>query len=341
VRDARLLVVVLADPSYAARLTAPQWASLLTMAHAERLSGSLAHRLDGLDMPADVRRFLDRAGRSAEAGRREALWEVEMTRRALADLAGPVILLKGSAFAAAGLDAGQGRQIGDLDILVPKAALPDVERALLTAGWAWLKPDPYDDHYYRTWMHELPPLVHSDRGRLIDVHHTILPPTARFTPDAAALIANAVPLGNGLFTLAPEDMIIHGVVHLFADGDLAGGLRNLWDIDRLIREYADHPGFWDRLLERSRLHSTTRYLSRALRLCHHLFQTPVDSYLAWEGRRGDVFYIGRLLARNGWGQETQGLLRRAFYIRSHWIRMPPAMLARHLWTKWRKGRTAS
>lgn len=335
-RDARLLTVTLADPSYALRLSAPQWTALLTLAHGERLSGALAYRLDGLAIPETAQRVLDRARRSAGAGRREALWEVEMARRALASLDVPVVLLKGSAFAAAGLDAGQGRQIGDLDILVPRADLDAVETALLAAGWDWLKPDPYDDHYYRTWMHELPPLAHVERGRLIDVHHTILPPTARITPDADALIANAVRLDNGLYILSPEDMIIHGVVHLLADGDLAGGLRNLWDIDRLVREYAEVDGFWQRLVERSRLHGTTRHLSRALRLCHHLFATPVDAWLAWHGRRGDVFYVGRLLARSGDGRETRSLLRRAFYIRSHWLRMPPLMLARHLFTKWRK-----
>ena len=34
---------------------------------------------------------------------------------------------------------------------------------------------------------------------------------------------------------------------------------------------------------------------------------------------------------------AQQLTRQGFYIRSHLLRMPPAMLARHLWTKWRKG----
>ena len=63
----------------------------------------------------------------------------------------------------------------------------------------------------------------------------------------------------------------------------------------------------------------------------------MDAYLAWQGRRGDLFYTGRLLARNGWGQDKAKLLRFAFYLRSHWIRMPPLMLARHLFTKWRKG----
>ena len=51
----------------------------------------------------------------------------------------------------------------------------------------------------------------------------------------------------------------------------------------------------------------------------------------------DRIVIARLLARDGWGRERRKLLRFAFYLRSHWLRMPPAMLARHLFTKWRKG----
>jgi hypothetical protein len=53
--------------------------------------------------------------------------------------------------------------------------------------------------------------------------------------------------------------------------------------------------------------------------------------------RGDVFYMGRLLARDDWGRESRKLLGFAFYVRSHWLRMPPLKLVRHLWTKWRMG----
>src|SRR3546814_3406600 len=96
------------------------------------------------------------------------------TRRS-SDLTGvPIILLKGTAYAAAGLKAGIGRSIGDLDIMVPCARLDAVEAGLIAAGWEWVKPDPYDDQYYRRWMHELPPLIHKERDRMIDVHHTIL-----------------------------------------------------------------------------------------------------------------------------------------------------------------------
>jgi hypothetical protein len=200
-----------------------------------------------------------------------------------------------------------------------------------------VKDDPYDNQYYRTHMHELPPLIHITRDRMIDVHHTILPLTARIRPDAGSLIEDSMPLENGLRILSPEDMIIHGVAHLFADGDLAGGLRNLWDIDRLLREFGESEGFWDRLLARAQRHQLPKSTARALRLSHHFFDTPIAASWAMEARQGDIFYLGRLLARDGWGRETRKLLRFAFYVRSHWIRMPPFKLARHLWVKWRKG----
>ncbi len=217
-----LVAAVLRDPARAERLRRPQWNALIAAARAEQLIGSVAARLDGIAMPAAAARILADARASAEQGRVVALWEAEAARRVLAPLDVPVVLLKGTAFAAAGLDAGRGRAIGDLDILVPRGYLDRVEDALLAAGWEWVKPDPYDDAYYRRWMHELPPLIHRTRDRMIDVHHTILPPTARPTPDAAALLADAVPLANGLFVLSNADMVVHAAAHLFADGDLQG-----------------------------------------------------------------------------------------------------------------------
>lgn len=338
--DGRLLTRTLTDPGYALTLDERGWTSLLTIAHAERLAGSLAWRLHGLDVPEKAAAILAQARASAEQNRVQALWEAEMAKRALEPLGISLLLLKGTAYAACGLDAARGRLIGDLDIMVPRDRLDDVERALIAAGWDWVKPDPYDDAYYRTHMHELPPLIHQGRDRMIDVHHSILPLTARPKPDSAAMIADAVPLGNGVSVLAPADMLIHAIAHLLADGDLEGGLRNLWDIDRLIREFAERDGdFWPTLVSRARRHSLVPHVSRALRLAHHIYETPVDRFLAYLPRRGDIIFVGRLLARNGWGRDTRKILRLAFYIRSHWLRMPPIMLARHLWIKWRRRRS--
>lgn len=350
-RDARPLVRLLADPACAGEVK--DWTSLIAVARAESLIGSLAWRLEGLDLPPRVGALLEAARRDGEAARVQALWEAEMARRALAPLGVPVILLKGTAYAAAGLDAGRGRSIGDLDILVPRPALPDVERALLAAGWEWVKEDPYDDQYYRRWMHELPPLIHRERDRMIDVHHAILPLTARPRPDMESMIGERVPLADGLFTLSPADMIVHSAAHLFADGDLAGGLRNMWDIDRLLREFAERDsGFWPVLHERAARHQLLPTVERTIRLAHHLYGTPVAwcqapiskpliSNAAASEKIGvrhrinavDALYGRRLLARDGWGRQRRPLTRLGFYVRSHWLRMPPLMLARHLWVK--------
>ena len=327
--DALILARALADPQSLALDT--DWIGLVTTARAEQLLGTLAYRLDGLPLPEDVALLLADARAAAENGRRAALWEAEMARRALAGLECPVVLLKGTAFVAAGLLAGRGRSIGDLDILVPRGSLDAVEAALLAAGWEWVKPDPYDDSYYRRWMHELPPLIHRTRDRMIDVHHTILPLTARITPDAAVLLAQAQPLGNGLAVLSPDDMLVHAAAHLFADGDLAGGLRNLWDIHCLIDDHGSE-GARARAAE----HGLSREVARALRLTHRLFATPVDPAYRTLAR-GDALYLRRLLARDDWGRPIRPATRLAFYVRSHWLRMPPAMLARHLWAKWRRG----
>ena len=327
----------LADPALWDGVDSPDsWNTLIAAARAEQLIGSVATRLEGIAMPHAAARILADARASAEQGRVAALWEAEAARRALAPLGVPVVLLKGTAFVAAGLDAGRGRAIGDLDILVPREHLDAVEAALLAAGWEWVKPDPYDDAYYRRWMHELPPLIHRERDRMIDVHHTILPPTARPTPDAALLIADAVPLENGLSVLSNEDMVVHAAAHLFADGDLQGGLRNLWDIDRLVREFSDRDaGFVAKLTTRAARHQLSDAVARALRLARRIYDTPGGA----EPVASDALFARRLLARDGWGRLRHKGTEFGFYVRSHWLRMPPAMLARHLWTKFRKARS--
>ena len=335
---AELLALALREPGASGRFDAMAWTSVLTAARAEQLIGSLAHRAAGLEMPPGVAAILADARDAAEHGRAQAMWEVEMARRALAPLGCPIVLLKGSAYVAAGLAAGQGRSIGDLDIFVPREALAAVERALLEAGWEWVKPDPYDDAYYRRWMHELPPLIHRERDRMIDVHHTTLPLTARPKPDAGRLIADAERLGNGLSILSRADMIVHAAAHLIADGDLTGGLRNLWDIDRLVREFGEGDAdFCRSALAHAEGHQLRGTTAQALRLAGQMFGTPVagDEEDLRE-RPFDRLFRRRVLARDGWGRATRPATRFAFYVRSHALRMSPAMLARHLWIKWRR-----
>lgn len=337
--DAELLANALCDSASVAALDAHGWTSLLTIARAELLIGTLAYRLDGLPMPEPVARILAEARTHAEYQRRSALWEADCASRALAEFKGKIILMKGTAYVAAGLDAGQGRSIGDLDIMVAEGGLKDAEAMLLAAGWEWVKEDAYDDAYYRDHMHELPPLIHRERDRMIDVHHTILPRTAKPKPSAAAMLDAAQAVQDNLYILSPEDMAVHCAAHLIADGDLAGGMRNLWDFHCLTGQFADRDStFWDRLEARSQHHELLPAVQRAARLAHRLYGTDIPD--DWKRTHAfDAVFVHRLTARDGWGRKSRKATRLAFYIRSHWLRMPPMMLARHLWTKWRKGQS--
>lgn len=335
--NAQILVDALREPQSTLALNGAGWADLISMARAESLAGSLAYRLVDIAVPEAVKPVLQDSMQSSELARQQALWEAESARRALSSLSCKILLMKGTAYVAANCDAGIGRSIGDLDIMVDRSRLPEAEEALLDAGWEWVKPDPYDDQYYREHMHELPPLIHRERDRMIDVHHTILPLTARPAPCPKALLDDAQKLDSGLYVMGEADMVLHSVAHMLADGDMAGGLRNLWDIDRLVRQFSrNNAGFWKVLHERAQLHGLEPHLARALRLAARLYDLPTDKSLTGVSKLTDYFYVRRLLARDGWGRESRKVTRQLFYIRSHWLRMPPVMLARHLWTKWRK-----
>ncbi len=368
--DAMVLVAALRDPATTRALDAHGWTALIAMARAEQLIGTLAHRLSAEPVPTQVSEILDDARSNAEHQKRSALWEADCATRALADYDGKVVLLKGTAYVAAGLRAGEGRHIGDLDILVAREDLPVVEAFLLEkGGWEWVKEDAYDDAYYRDHMHELPPLIHKDRDRMIDVHHTILPLTAGPRPDAWGLLGASVKpsplqgggLGEGestasvgqldsppsqpspqkrggLYILSPTDMAIHCAAHLIADGDLAGGLRNLWDMHCLLTEFSTTDSdYFATLQQRATHHQLWPAVHRAARLAHELYGTDIPK--EWQGwYRQDKWFIRRLTARDGWGRPTRKFTRLIFYVRSHWLRMPPAMLARHLFTKWRKAK---
>jgi hypothetical protein len=359
----RTLVAALRDPASVAALDGAGWTALVSVARAEALLATLAHRVEGQPVPPEVELTLSAARRDAAQAQVAALWEAEMARRALAPLGIEPILLKGTAYAAAGLPNAAGRQIGDLDILVPRDRMDAVEAALLDAGWEWVKDDPYDQSYYRRWMHELPPLIHKSRDRMIDVHHTILPLTARVRPDAAAMIADAhalplpqifanlhetvddpevpadpsvVPPVAGCRVLGRFDIVHHCVAHLMADGELDGGLRNLWDFHCLVRdmERRTNGKYVKDLLGDTGRHGLCPSFARTARLAHHLFGTPM--YVREPLTLADRLFLRRLLARDDWGKPTRPLTRLAFTIRGHWMRMPPLMLVRHLWTKLRK-----
>jgi len=351
-----LLVQVLRAPHAVQALDLPGWSLLLRQAERADMQATLLALLEDADLletvPDAPRTHLEwiRTGatRHAQAVRNE----VRQILRALDGLDLPVILLKGAAYAMAGLEAGRGRRFSDIDILVPKASLPAVESALMQNGWATTHHDAYDQRYYREWMHELPPMEHVLRGNVIDVHHAILPETAALHPDPAKLRAAAVPIdapdaapgGMRLAILAPHDMVLHSAVHLFSEGEFHHGLRDLFDVHRLLGQFGPAPGFWDGLVPRARELDLGRPLFYALRHAMRVFGTPVPAQVV------------RTVASCGPGPLRTALMDTLFgralrpphpdcmdalsgpalgllYVRGNWLRMPPLLLVQHLFRK--------
>jgi hypothetical protein len=343
------------QPGALAALDLPGWDRTLRLVRNAELLPRLAHllRRAGVEpqLPANVREHLLAARNVAAQHERVIRWEVNRIAWAMRGLPTKPVLLKGAAYVIAGLPNAHGRLVTDVDIMVPRADLETVERTLLAAGWESMKLNPYDQRYYRTWMHELPPLRHAKRRTVLDVHHTILPETGRLRPDARKLLDAARPAGDsGFFVLAPHDMVLHSAAHLFQDGDLAGGLRDLTDLDDLMRHFAQHePGFWERFVPRAVEMDLARPAFYALRFCHRLLGTPVpQAVLAEADEAGGPSVVVRSVmdalasrallptgeaGRGRAGRAGASAARWMLYARSHWLRMPPGLLLRHLMRK--------
>ena len=300
-------------------------------------------------LPEAPRRHLGSAMALAARQHTELRYEVVEIARALEPMGLPAVLLKGAAYTMAGLDASRGRMVSDVDILVPRQRLAEVESALMMGGWVSMNRDAYDQRYYRTWMHELPPLKHMKRGTVLDVHHAIMPLTARLKPDSGLLLASARPVGDDprIQVLCPADMVLHSAAHLFHEGDLELGLRGLVDLEALLREFAANPDFWPELLARARalqlewpLHQALRYVGMLLdaripmQVTEALRASPGVRIAPWRQRALDALFLRALRpahasSSDAWTPTARFIL----YLRGHWLRMPPVMLVWHLLRK--------
>jgi Uncharacterised nucleotidyltransferase len=349
----QLLADALARPSSLVGWGNAQWDLVIRQARGADLLARIASGYQALGLgdqiSAQPRMHLESAARLAQRQHREILWEVQQIGDALADIKVDFVLLKGAAYLKRGLGAAAGRTMSDVDILVARDNIAAVETALMMKGWMSEAKSAYDQRYYRTWMHELPPMRHFKRGTVIDVHHAILPTTSRLHPSSYKLMAAATALqpGGRIKVLDPLDMVLHSATHLFHEGELERGFRGLVDIDALLREFSPQNGFWDRLVPRALELDLSRPLFYALRYTGLMLGTPIPATVIEAvantpgGRRPapmrvlmDALFLRALrpfhpTCADGFTPLARWLL----YLRGHWLRMPPGLLLIHLLRK--------
>jgi hypothetical protein len=329
---------------YLRRLAPESWEALLIEADLLGLAGRIAWDAAEIDTGGSHTWLAERllgVRLRGETSDRAILWELDRIATALADLDAPVVALKGAAYLLLELPWARGRRVSDVDVLVRQGDLDRAEAALLAAGWEARTLNAYDERYYRLWTHELPPMVHPARQIPLDLHHGLVPRTSRIRPDAGRVFERSRPIkGSAVRVPCPSHLVVHAAVHLFHDGEIAGALRDLADIDGLLRSFGAEPGFWDDLSVEAVALDASRATFYALRYASRVLATPVPAGVwsrasRWAPARRvlqvmDALVERALLHHDRRKQPVPAALLRA---RAHWLRMPPGLLARHLVTK--------
>jgi Uncharacterised nucleotidyltransferase len=263
-------------------------------------------------------------------------FEMDRVERALLGSGISPILLKGAAYVATGIKAGEGRRVSDIDILVSPADLEQVEKLLFAAGWAFDTDvnNDYDLHYYRKYMHELPPLRHARRRTIIDVHHSLLPRTSKVKIRSDLILDAAVPLkGRALKTLTPVDLFIHSAVHSFADGSFDTPARSLLELNYLLQGLSSADQ--DCLAVRAAEVGAQRPVATALWALDTLFGDMTAHKLCRvpaAGRPANA--LVRYALRQKLNKvDTAYFAKLILFIRSHFLRMPLHLLIAHLGRK--------
>ena len=346
----RLLLKLLSAPECAASYGVEEWDETIRFARYTHLLGHLYFLMDRQSLlnkiPPRVKNICLGGQVYNSYFRLQARREMRHIAKQLKKHKIPVVLLKGGAYIEAQVGTYAGRRLSDIDLLVAKSDLPAAETMFSNGGWQYGDVNDYDQHYYRDWMHEVPPLIHQNRSMEVDLHHNIVPPVSRIKLDAAKLLEKASSIENSPFLiLEAKDLILHSAVHLFFNDELRGGLRDLVDMHELCIQFSERNDFWPELVERARELGLQRPLYYALSSLHRLLNTPIPDYVMDDilKERPGIFVdslmkylIQRLIAPDNVEKMDAPVVEWLLFVRSHWIRMPASMLIKHLTYKFQQ-----
>ncbi|KMT64623.1 nucleotidyltransferase family protein [Catenovulum maritimum] len=349
-----ILIAVLNDAELINNFGVKEWSLLKLEAKSANLVGPLFTYLKCKEksIPEYVSWHFESSLIIANKQRRQALREIKDINLSLAAFK-DVTFLKGAAYIIHHLDCSVGRLFSDIDLLVNKAELAQVERALYFNGWLQTEVEDYDEKYYREWMHEIPPMQHVSRGTVLDVHHNILPKTNQLCLSPSLFEFEDVDLEDigRIKTLSKNDMFIHCAVHLFTESEFHNGLRDLWDLHCMIIQFSKEKScFIDDVYTRSCELGLESYVLLAFRYTNKVFFTPLNNDIrnvldnerfiqkfCWDFAFLNIFKPDAKACRT-WKTPIATFLT---YWRGHLIRMPLRLLAPHLMRKlWMQFRDA-
>ena len=147
-----------------------------------------------------------------------------------------------------------------------------------------------------------------------------------------------------LGVLAPADLVLHSATHLFQNEELSNGLRDLADLDSLLRQFGRIPNFWPELTARAAELDLWAPLSYGLRYAAEVLETPVPDTVLSQSAKGAPPRLLQGLTDSLWLRALRPdhptaadwltpTARSLLFVRAHWLRMPPHLLVYHFTVK--------
>ena len=278
-----MVAQALANPGRLPFLALGEWARLLRHAQRSQLLARVAvsafgHQADG-SLPQQPRQQLERVQQATVRQRQQRRLDLLDLMHLIAPIGVDIVALKGTAHWLCDIGPTNDSQFAELDIWVERSSCERLEALLLANGWTRVDwPTPGEPLQTR-WSG--PPGASDHSATTLNLHCQMLPALPCADAGLAQQVAarQAVPDVPGLHVPAPSDMVLCAMAELLHNGHGEHGLRDLSDIDVLLRHFGSRPGFWADLAERADALELSRLLYYGLRHSVRLFATPVPMHV--------------------------------------------------------------
>jgi acetolactate synthase small subunit len=338
-----VISTVLLEPKRALRLDLDTWQSVILVLREEKLLATLYHlsleKAVFEQYPEFAQRHLYSASMYARRQSKQIFYEALLLQELLEKNGITPIFLKGANYTLRSSSNSQGRICSDIDVLVKVEELDSCESLLLSQNWKSEKLTQYDDRYYRQWAHEIPPLIHPFRGTVIDIHHNLYLPISGRSPKIELFINELEFTADNFAVLKIPQTVMHSIIHLFMNESFSSGMRDLFDIYRLIKEHGDEY-FWNELIVLARQSNFLVELQYCLVALETIFSFDVPEYMSIALHENQLSWTQKIWAKHIFANAILpqhpliSLNRQHFassiaYFRGHWVKMPKSVLAKH------------
>jgi hypothetical protein len=260
------------------QLSPADWQALYDLATRQQIVALLYHRLKVQNLldaaPADIQQSLADMYRLNAVRNMKIYHEFRQIAAAFQAASIPAIVLKGAYLAKAVYQNIALRQMGDMDLLVPKPRLAEAVDILHRQGYK--ETTPFTIEVDTAVAQHLTRFVKPPVGA-VELHWTLTRPGKHYTIDVDELWERAIPAnlaGIEVLSLSPEDLLLHLCLHTSYQHQFAFGLRPSCDIARMIQHYQGELD-WGAVQQRAEAWGWGRGVYLALRVARELVGAAV------------------------------------------------------------------